>query len=57
MFTDDWNDLTPDQRLAARLDAWQNAPIEFAAPEVKQAYVDRVAPQLDAIDVGLLDLG
>ncbi len=28
--TDNWKDLTPDQRFEARLDAWQNAPIEFA---------------------------
>ena len=53
MFTDDWNDLTPDQRLAARLDAWQNAPIEFASPEVKQAYVDRVQLWRDAIAMTL----
>ena len=38
MFTDDWKELTPDQRLTVRLDAWQNAPIEFASPDVRQAY-------------------
>jgi uroporphyrinogen-III decarboxylase len=42
MFTDDWNELTPDQRQAARLDAWQNAPIEFASPEAGAAYRERV---------------
>jgi len=49
MFTDDWDTLTPDQRLAARLDAWQNAPIEFASPEVAAAYRDRVQLYRDAI--------
>ena len=49
VFTDDWKQLTPDQRLAARLDAWQNAPIEFASPEVATIYRDRVQLWRDAI--------
>ncbi len=49
MFTDDWNKLTADERFAARLDAWQNTPIEFASPEVAAAYRDRVQLWRDAI--------
>jgi len=49
MFTDDWNKLTADERMAARLDAWQNVPIEFASPEIKQIYHDRVQLWRDAI--------
>ena len=49
MFTDDWSTLTPDQRLTTRLDAWQNAPIEFASPEVAAAYRERVQLWRDAI--------
>ena len=32
MFTrpDNWNELSPLERRKARLDAWQNAPVEFA---------------------------
>jgi hypothetical protein len=51
MFTDDWNELTPDQRFAARMDAWQNAPIEFVSPEVEQAYRERVQLFRDAIEL------
>ena len=51
MFTDDWNELSPDQRFAARMDAWKNAPIEFISPQVKQAYQDRVQLFRDAIEL------
>ena len=46
---DDWGELTPDQRLEYRLDAWQNVPIEFASPEVAQSYRDRVQLYRDVI--------
>ncbi len=46
--TDDWKDLTPDQRFEARMDAWQNAPIPFASPEVGAAYRERVQLYRDA---------
>ena len=46
---DDWNELSPDERLQARLDAWQNVPIEFASPEVAQAYRDRVQLYRDVL--------
>ena len=49
MFTENWKDLTPEQRLQTRLDAWQNIPVPFASPEVKQTYTDRVQLWRDAI--------
>ena len=48
---DNWNELTPDQRLQVRLDAWQNIPIEFATPEVAEAYRDRVQLYRDVLDL------
>ena len=48
---DNWNELTPDQRLQFRLDAWQSIPIEFATPEVAQAYRDRVQLYRDVLDL------
>ena len=48
---DNWNELTPDERLQARLDAWQNIPIEFASPEIAQAYRDRVQLYRDVLDL------
>ena len=51
MFTDDWDQLTADQRFAARMDAWQNAPIEFASPDVAAAYRDRVQLWRDAVEL------
>jgi len=49
MLPDNWNELTSEQRLAFRLDAWQNAPVEFASPEIAQTYRDRVQLHRDAI--------
>lgn len=46
---ENWKELTSEERLAHRLDAWQNVPLEFASPEVAQAYRDRVQLYRDAI--------
>jgi hypothetical protein len=51
MFTDDWKELTADQRFAARMDAWQNTPVEFASPEVGAAFRERVQLWRDAIEL------
>ena len=51
MFTDDWATLTPDQRLATRLDAWQNVPLPFVSPEVERAYKGRVQLYRDVLDL------
>ena len=44
MFTrpDNWNELSPLERRKARLDAWQNAPVEFVSPEAEANYKERI---------------
>ena len=44
MFTrpDNWNEMSPLERRKARLDAWQNAPVEFASPEAETNYKERI---------------
>lgn len=44
MFTrpDNWNELSPLERRKARLDTWQNAPVEFVSPEAKAQYKERI---------------
>ena len=44
MFTrpDNWNEMSPLERRKARLDAWQNAPVEFSSPEAEAAYKERI---------------
>jgi hypothetical protein len=44
MFTrpDNWNEMSPLERRKARLDAWQNAPVEFVSPEAEANYKVRI---------------
>lgn len=44
MFTrpDNWNQMSPLERRKARLDAWQNAPVQFANPEAEAKYKERI---------------
>ena len=44
MFTrpDNWNQMSPLERRKARLDAWQNAPVQFASPEAEAQYKERI---------------
>ncbi len=44
MFTrpDNWNQMSPLERRKARLDAWQNAPVQFAGPEAEAKYKERI---------------
>ncbi len=44
MFTrpDNWNKMSPLERRKARLDAWQNAPVQFASPEAEASYKERI---------------
>jgi hypothetical protein len=44
MFTrpDNWNELSPLERRAVRLDNWQNQPVEFASPEAEANYKERI---------------
>ncbi|MFN2236309.1 MAG: uroporphyrinogen decarboxylase family protein [Anaerolineales bacterium] len=44
MFTrpDNWNEMSPLERRKARLDAWQNAPVEFVSSEAEANYKERI---------------
>jgi len=44
MFTrpDNWNEMSPLERRKARLDAWQNVPVQFASPEAEANYKERI---------------
>ncbi|MBN1453832.1 MAG: hypothetical protein JW963_22650 [Anaerolineales bacterium] len=44
MFTrpDNWSELSPLERRKARLDTWQNAPMQFASPEAETNYKERI---------------
>ena len=39
---DNWNEMSPLERRSARLDAWQNAPVQFVNPEAEAAYKVRI---------------
>ena len=39
---DNWNKMTPLERRKARLDAWQNSPVQFACPETEANYKERI---------------
>jgi len=51
MFAENWDELTPDQRFAARMQVWKDPGVEFASPEVKREYQDRVQMFRDAIEL------
>ena len=53
MFTDDWNDLTPDQRYEARMQAWfaTEADIPFASDDARAAWRERMQMLRDAIEL------
>lgn len=39
---DNWNQLSPLERRKLRLDAWQNAPMQFASTEAEANYKERI---------------
>jgi len=39
---ENWNQMSPLERRTARLDAWQNAPVQFASPEAEANYKERI---------------
>lgn len=39
---DNWNELTPLERRALRLDHWQNQPVEYVSPEAEANYKERI---------------
>jgi hypothetical protein len=48
----EWKDMTPDQRLAKRLDGWVNMPdFEFSGPEAEAVYKERARLFRDAIEL------
>jgi hypothetical protein len=53
MFTrpDNWNEMSPRERRKARLDAWQNAPVQFVSPEAEANYKERITRLRKAYDM------
>jgi hypothetical protein len=51
MFAEDWDRLTPEERFEKRFEVWRNPDIEFASPEVKAEYQERVQMFKDAIQL------
>ena len=59
---ENWNKLSPLERRKVRLDAWQNAPVQFNSPEAEASYKERItrlrkAYDLDHPDRILTDVG
>ncbi len=46
-----WNKLTPLEKRKLRMDAWQNAPVEFASPEAEANYKERIGRLRKAYDL------
>ena len=46
-----WKDMTADERLASRIDAWRNADVKFASPEAEAEYRARVDRVVAAIEL------
>ncbi len=39
---ENWNQMSPLERRKARLDAWQNAPVQFVSPQAEANYKERI---------------
>ena len=48
---DNWNKLSPLERRKARLDSWQNAPVQFSSPEAETNYKERITRLRKAYDM------
>lgn len=48
---DNWNTMSPLERRKARLDAWQNAPVQFSSPEAEAKYKERITRLRKAYDM------
>lgn len=48
---ENWNQLSPLERRKARLDAWQNAPVQFVSPEAEANYKERITRLRKAYDM------
>jgi len=53
VFTDNWNELTPEQRYEARMQAWfaSEANIDFVSDEARNAWRERMQMLRDAIEL------
>ena len=40
---ENWNEMSPLERRKARLDAWQNAPVDFVSPEAEAKYKEKIS--------------
>lgn len=40
---ENWNEMSPLERRKARLDSWQNAPVDFASPEAEKKYNEKIS--------------
>ncbi len=48
---DNWNKLSPLERRKARLDSWQNNPVQFDSPEAEANYKERITRLRKAYDL------
>ena len=48
---DNWNKLSPLERRKARLDSWQNVPVQFSSPEAESSYKERITRLRKAYDM------
>jgi Uroporphyrinogen decarboxylase (URO-D) len=48
---ENWNQLSPLERRKVRLDAWQNAPVQFSGPEAEARYKERIGRLRKAYDL------
>ena len=52
MTAENWQKMTPDEKMESRFDAWITAEgVEFADPEAKQAYQERVQMVKDVVQL------
>jgi hypothetical protein len=49
---ENWNQLSPLEKRKLRLDAWQNAPVEFVSPEAEANYRERIGRLRNIYDMG-----
>lgn len=48
---DNWSKMTPLERRAARLDHWQNQPVQFESAEAEAGYKERIGRMRKAYDL------
>lgn len=48
---ENWGDLSPKERMESRFESWMSLDVEFASPEVEQAYKQRVQMVKDVVEL------